>query len=59
MHTLERTLEKIMATEVVPAVTAKECGNYKDHSLFAAKEYVKIVLEKGISRDPFERVLSK
>lgn len=40
-------LEKILQTkeEEVPALTAKECGNYKDHSLFAAKEYVKLVLE--------------
>ena len=35
----------------------KECGNYKDHSLFAAKEYAKIVLDQGISLDPFERIL--
>lgn len=54
---LEKTLEKVLQTEVIPAVTAKECGNYRDHSLFSAKEYVREVLEKGISRDPFERVL--
>lgn len=55
---LEKTLQDVMETEVVPAVTAKECGNYRDHSLFAAKEYAKQVLEAGISRDPFERVLA-
>lgn len=54
---LEKTLEKVLQTEVIPAVTAKECGNYRDHSLFSAKEFVREVLEKGISRDPFERVL--
>ncbi|UJF15651.1 S-ribosylhomocysteine lyase [Jeotgalibaca sp. MA1X17-3] len=54
---LEKTLEQVLKTEVVPAVTAKECGNYRDHSLFSAKEYVREVLEKGISRDPFEREL--
>lgn len=53
---LEQTLEKVVATEEVPAVTAKECGNYRDHSLFAAKEYAKQVLEQGISLDPFVRV---
>lgn len=53
---LEKTLKQVMETEVVPAITAKECGNYRDHSLFSAKEYVREVLEKGISRDPFERV---
>lgn len=56
---LEKTLADVLATEEVPAVTAKECGNYRDHSLFSAKEYVREVLEKGISRDPFERVLGE
>lgn len=56
---LEKTLEQVLTTEVIPAVTAKECGNYRDHSLFSAKEYVRSVLEKGISRDPFERQLGK
>lgn len=54
---LEKTLQDVLDTEEVPAVTAKECGNYRDHSLFSAKEYVKQVLEQGISRDPFERKL--
>lgn len=54
---LEKTLEQVLKTEIVPAVTAKECGNYRDHSLFSAKEYVREVLEKGISRDPFKREL--
>ncbi|MCP3796409.1 S-ribosylhomocysteine lyase [Paenibacillus sp. CH40] len=54
---LEKTLKRILETTEVPAVTALECGNYKDHSLFSAQEFVKIVLEAGISRDPFERVL--
>ena len=54
---LENTLHDVLETEVIPAVTAKECGNYRDHSLFSAKEYAKQVLEQGISRDPFERVL--
>ena len=54
---LVNVLNKVINTEVVPAVSAKECGNYKDHSLFAAKEYAKIVLDQGISLDPFERIL--
>lgn len=53
---LEKTLEEVLETEEIPAVTAKECGNYRDHSLFAAKEYAKQALDQGISRDPFERV---
>ncbi|HHY04500.1 MAG TPA: S-ribosylhomocysteine lyase [Thermoanaerobacterales bacterium] len=32
-------------TEDIPAVTEKECGNFKDHSLFTAKEYAKRTLE--------------
>ena len=54
---LENTLHDVLETEMIPAVTARECGNYRDHSLFSAKEYAKQVLEQGISRDPFERVL--
>ncbi|MGK0551635.1 S-ribosylhomocysteine lyase [Enterococcus faecalis] len=54
---LVKVLKKVTQAEVVPAVSAKECGNYKDHSLFSAQEYAKIVLDKGISLDPFERVL--
>ncbi|MDO4432226.1 MAG: S-ribosylhomocysteine lyase [Aerococcaceae bacterium] len=52
---LLNVLKKVMETEVVPATTAKECGNYKDHSLFGAKEYAKLVLEQGFSLDPFNR----
>jgi len=40
----------------VPAVSAKECGNYRDHSLHTAREWAKVVLEQGISLDPFQRV---
>ncbi|QMV43597.1 S-ribosylhomocysteine lyase [Cohnella cholangitidis] len=52
---LTNVLKKVLTTEVVPAVSALECGNYKDHSLFSAQEYAKIVLEAGISDDPFRR----
>ncbi|HLQ40105.1 MAG TPA: S-ribosylhomocysteine lyase [Tetragenococcus sp.] len=41
--------------ENVQGVDIKSCGNYRDHSLFTAKEYAKLVLEQGISDDPFER----
>jgi S-ribosylhomocysteine lyase len=43
----------------VPATTAKECGNYRDHSLWGAKEWSRQVLEQGISDDPFERHVVK
>ncbi|WP_025688370.1 S-ribosylhomocysteine lyase [Paenibacillus zanthoxyli] len=52
---LTKVLRKVLETETVPAVSALECGNYKDHSLFSAKEYAKLVLEAGISDDPFTR----
>ena len=38
---LVNVLNKVINTEVVPAVSAKECGNYKDHSLFARKNMQK------------------
>ncbi|AIQ67423.1 S-ribosylhomocysteine lyase [Paenibacillus graminis] len=50
---LTKVLHKVLETEHVPAVSALECGNYKDHSLFSAKEYARLVLEAGISDDPF------
>ena len=39
----------------VPGTKEKECGNYKDHSLFCAQEWAKEILAKGISSDPYER----
>ncbi|MXI72274.1 S-ribosylhomocysteine lyase, partial [Mycobacterium tuberculosis] len=41
--------------EDVPGTTIESCGNYKDHSLFSAKEWAKLILEQGISDDAFER----
>lgn len=46
---LEKALEMVLESSQMPAVTAVECGNYKDLSLFGAKEYAKEVLEKGFS----------
>lgn len=42
---LIKVLEKVVVTSEVPAMTAKECGNYRDHSLFGAQEYAKLVLD--------------
>ncbi len=39
----------------IPGIAEKECGNYRDHSVFTAKEYARMVLKQGISYDPFER----
>ncbi|MFD1672668.1 S-ribosylhomocysteine lyase [Agrilactobacillus yilanensis] len=41
----------------VPGTDIYSCGNYKDHSLFSAKEWSKVILEAGISSDPYERKL--
>ena len=46
---LEEALKMVMDSTEIPAATAIECGNYKDLSLFGAKEYAKEVLEKGFS----------
>jgi S-ribosylhomocysteine lyase len=44
---LEYSLKRVLDTkwEEVPGTTEKECGNYRDHSLFGAQEYAKQVLE--------------
>lgn len=56
---LKKSLEEILETrwEDVPGTQKKECGNYRDHSLFTAKEWAKQVLSQGISSDPYERKL--
>lgn len=46
---LERALEKVLKAEEMIAATSVECGNYRDLSLFGAKEYAKYVLEQGFS----------
>ncbi len=39
-----RALEKVTKADTVPATNDIQCGNYRDHSLFSAKEYAKLVL---------------
>lgn len=46
---LEKALEMVLESEKMPAATAIECGNYKDLSLFGAKEYAREALKKGFS----------
>ena len=41
--------------EDVRGTTIKTCGNYRDHSLFTAKEWCNDILKQGISDDPFAR----
>lgn len=52
---LRNVLQKVIAADSIQATTAKECGNYRDHSLFGAKEYAKQVLAQGFSLNPFDR----
>ena len=55
---LKGSLEQIandIKWEDVPGTDIKSCGNYRDHSLFSAKEWSKKILAEGISDDPFER----
>jgi S-ribosylhomocysteine lyase len=46
---LETSLKAILDATEIPAANAVQCGNYRDLSLFGAKEYAKDVLEKGFS----------
>ena len=46
---LEDALKMVLESTEIPAATEIECGNYKDLSLFGAKEYAKEVLKKGFS----------
>jgi S-ribosylhomocysteine lyase len=43
------SLQDIMKAEEVPAANAIQCGNYRDLSLFGAKEYTSKILSEGIS----------
>ncbi|MCT1175386.1 S-ribosylhomocysteine lyase [Pediococcus pentosaceus] len=55
---LKGTLEEIANVtkwEDVPGTDIYSCGNYRDHSLFSAKEWAKKILDDGISDQPFER----
>ncbi|WP_432402697.1 S-ribosylhomocysteine lyase [Wukongibacter sp. M2B1] len=42
---LIKALEKVMASNEVPALNPIQCGNYRDMSLFGAKEYSGEVLK--------------
>ncbi|MDR3242214.1 MAG: S-ribosylhomocysteine lyase [Lactobacillaceae bacterium] len=45
----------VVTWEDVPGTTIESCGNYRDHSLFSAKEWSKKILTEGISTDAFVR----
>ncbi|MDC4232750.1 S-ribosylhomocysteine lyase [Actinomyces sp. B33] len=60
VRALASSLEEIATTvtwEDVPGTDAYSCGNYRDHSLFSAREWARAILDEGFSVDPFERRL--
>ncbi|WP_283680006.1 S-ribosylhomocysteine lyase [Lentilactobacillus sp. Marseille-Q4993] len=55
---LKSSLEEIaddIKWEDVPGTDITSCGNYRDHSLFSAKQWSRDILDAGISDQPFER----
>ncbi|MFF8187506.1 S-ribosylhomocysteine lyase [Microbacterium sp. NPDC016588] len=51
-----RAIAEDVEWDDVPGTDAFSCGNYRDHSLHTAREWSKLVLSQGISRDAFARV---
>jgi LuxS protein involved in autoinducer AI2 synthesis len=50
-------IANVTSWEDVPGTTIESCGNYRDHSLWTAKEWAKEILAQGISSDAFTRKL--
>ncbi|MGG7142516.1 S-ribosylhomocysteine lyase [Clostridium nigeriense] len=46
---LEVALEGVLDAKEIPAANEIQCGNYRDLSLFGAKEYAKEALDRGFS----------
>lgn len=46
---LEDALKEVLEAKEIPAANEIQCGNYRDLSLFGAKEYAKKVLKTGFS----------
>lgn len=46
---LENSLKTVLDATEIPAANEIQCGNYRDLSLFGAKEYAKKVLKEGFS----------
>ncbi|MGL5647861.1 MAG: S-ribosylhomocysteine lyase [Clostridium sp.] len=53
-NAVEEGLKKVLGATEIPANNPIQCGNYKDLSLFGAKEYAKIALETGFSLNIYE-----
>ena len=50
-----RAIAEEITWDQVPGTDITSCGNYRDHSLFSAREWSRTVVDQGISDDPFER----
>lgn len=50
---LESALGRVLEATEIPAANEIQCGNYRDLSLFGAKEYAKEALTKGFSLNIF------
>ena len=46
---VEKALKEVLNATEVPAANDIQCGNYRDLSLFGAKEYASEALERGFS----------
>lgn len=46
---VEASLKNILEATEIPAANEIQCGNYRDLSLFGAKEYAKEALDRGFS----------
>ena len=46
---LEKALKLVLEATEIPAANEIQCGNYKDLSLFGAKEYAKEALGRGFT----------
>ena len=46
---IENALKEVLKATEIPAANDIQCGNYRDLSLFGAKEYAKKALKEGFS----------
>ena len=51
---VENALKSVLRATEIPAANDIQCGNYRDLSLFGAKEYAKEALENGFSLNIYE-----
>lgn len=52
---VETALKEVLKANEIPAANEIQCGNYKDLSLFSAKEYAKDALKTGFSLNIYSK----